>query len=67
MEINTKCLHVGYHRPGGTSMMACENIVKEDQDFGTVESQRKPATPFGYLLSYALYLRHKLPKIIKKS
>ena len=26
------CLHPGYHRPGGTSRMACVNIIKEDQD-----------------------------------
>ena len=26
------CLHPGYHRPGGTSRMACGNIIKEDQD-----------------------------------
>ena len=26
------CLHPGYHRPGGTSRIACGNIIKEDQD-----------------------------------
>ena len=51
------CLHPGFHGPGDTSMMACGNIIKEDQDFGAVESQKKPATPFGYFLSVALYLR----------
>ena len=34
-----------YHRPGGTSMMACGNIIKEDQDFGTVESLKSPLLP----------------------
>ena len=33
------------HRPGGTSMMACENIIKEDQDFRTVESHKSPLLP----------------------
>ena len=34
-----------YHRPGGTSMIARWNIIKEDQDFGTVESQKSPPIP----------------------
>ena len=33
------------HRSGGTSMMACENIIKEDQDFRTVESHKSPLLP----------------------
>ena len=39
------CLRSWYHRPGGTSMMACGNIIKEDQDFGTVESRKSPLLP----------------------
>ena len=50
------CLRPWCHRPGGKSMMACGNIIKEDQDCSTVES-RKPATPFDYLPSYDLHLR----------
>ena len=58
-------IYPGYHRPGGPSMMARGNIIKGDQDFGTLKSHdfwycgiaKKPATPFGYFLSYALYLR----------
>ena len=52
------CLHPGYHRPGDTSMMACGNIIKEDQDFGTVESQKSPLLPLA--ISYHMlfnYLR----------
>ena len=33
------------HGPGGTSMMACENIIKEDQDFRTVKSHKSPLLP----------------------
>ena len=51
------CLRPRYHRPGGTSMTACGNIIKDDQDFGTVESPKTPATSFSYFLSYALCLR----------
>ena len=51
------CLRPWYHRPGGTSMTACGNIIKDDQDFGTVESRKTPATSFSYFLSYALCLR----------
>ena len=40
-------LHRWYHRAGGTSMMARGNIVKEDQDFGTVESQKSLLLPLG--------------------
>ena len=39
------CLRPWYHRPGGTSIMACRNIIKEDQDFGTVESRKSPLLP----------------------
>ena len=39
------CLHLGYHRPGGTSIMSRGNIIKEDLDFGTLESQKKPLLP----------------------
>ena len=34
-----------YHRPDGTSMIARWNIIKEDQDFGTVESRKSPLIP----------------------
>ena len=51
------CLRPWYHKPGGTSIIARGNINKEDQDFVTMESRKKPATPFAYFLSYALYLR----------
>ena len=51
------CLRPWYDRPGGTSMIACGNIIKEDQDFVTMESRKKLATSFAYFLSYALYLR----------
>ena len=46
------CLYPGYHRPGDTSMMACGNIIKEDQDFGTVESQKSPLLPLA--ISYRM-------------
>ena len=49
------CLHPGYHRPGDTSMMACGNIIKEDQDFGTVESQKSPLLPLA--ISYRMPYR----------
>ena len=39
------CLRPRYHRLGGTSMMACGNIMKEDQDFGTSESRKSPLLP----------------------
>ena len=29
------------HRPGGMSMMACGNIIKEDQDFGILWNRMK--------------------------
>ena len=44
--------------------MACGNIIKEDQDFGTVESQKSPLLPLA--ISYRMpfnYLRQYLPKI----
>ena len=31
--------------------MACGNIIKEDQDFGTVESQKSPLLPLA--ISYS--------------
>ena len=34
-----------YHRPDGTSMIARWNIIKEDQDFGTVGSRKSPLIP----------------------
>ena len=46
------CLHPGYHRPGGTSMMACGNIIKKDDDFGAVESQKRPLLPLA--ISYPM-------------
>ena len=39
------CLRPRYHRPGGTSMMACGNIINEDKDFGTLESRNIPLLP----------------------
>ena len=39
------CLRPRYHRLGGTSMMACGNIMKEDQDFSTLESRKSPLLP----------------------
>ena len=44
-----------YHRLCGTSMMAHGNIIKEDQDFGTVESQ-KACHSIWLFPTYALYL-----------
>ena len=46
------CLQPGYQRPGDTSMMACGNIIKEDQDFGTVEWQKRPLLPLA--ISYSM-------------
>ena len=46
------CLHPGFHGPGDTSMMACGNIIKEDQDFGAVESRKSPLLPLA--ISYRL-------------
>ena len=40
------CLRPRYHRPGGTSMTACGNIIKEGQDFSTVESRKSLLIPF---------------------
>ena len=42
----------GYHRPGGTSMVACGNIIKGDQDFGTEESHKCP--PLLLAISYCM-------------
>ena len=33
------------------------DVVNEDQDFGTVQSQEKPTIAFAYHLSYTLNLR----------
>ena len=46
------CLHPGYHMLGRTSMMALGNIIKEDQDFGTVKSQKSPLLPLA--ISYRI-------------
>ena len=35
--------------------MACGNIIKEDQDFGTVESQKSPLLPLA--ISYRMPYR----------
>ena len=43
-----RVLQAGCH----TSMMACWNIIKEDQDFGTVESQKSPLLPLA--ISYRM-------------
>ena len=54
-------IYPGYHRPGGPSMIARGNIIKGDQDFGTlvramafgtVESQKSPLLPLA--ISYRM-------------
>ena len=50
------CLYPGYHMPGGTSMMACGNIIKGDQDFGTVKSHGSWYCGIAEKARYSLWL-----------